>query len=135
MKTSLLMIDDTEVTEGDLFLHDADFPDSYVHMKHPEDEVVVDGAMEPEFIRHRRAHHHRLLLRVSFRLANGKLLLLLLFAIQELQIRSTCRRSRTNFLPTAVGVLKMKREILTLRFLASVRQQEKRLDRTSLEIS
>jgi hypothetical protein len=72
MKMSFLMIDDTEVAEGDLVLHDADFPDSYVHMKHPEDGVVVDGAIEPEFIRHKRAHHHRLLLRVSFRLANGK---------------------------------------------------------------
>jgi hypothetical protein len=69
---SLLMVDDTEVTEGDLLLHDADYPDSYVHMKHPEDGLPIERAIEPEFIRHRRAHHHRLLLRVSFKLVNGK---------------------------------------------------------------
>lgn len=69
---SLLMVDDTEVTEGDLLLHDADFPDSYVHMQHRQDGVVVDHAIQPEFVRHRRAHHHRLLLRVSFKLENDK---------------------------------------------------------------
>jgi hypothetical protein len=31
------MIEDSEVTEGDLILHAADFPDSYLHRKHPED--------------------------------------------------------------------------------------------------
>lgn len=41
-------------------------------MKHPEDGITIDGAIAPEFIRHRRDHHHRLLLRVSFKLANGK---------------------------------------------------------------
>lgn len=66
------MVDDNEVTEGDLVLHDADFPDSFVHMKHPEDGITADTAIEPEFIRHRRAHHHRLLLRASFKLANDK---------------------------------------------------------------
>jgi hypothetical protein len=69
---SLLMVDDDKVTEGDLLLHDQDFPDSFVHMKHPEDGIIVDHAIVPECIRHRRAHHHRLLLRVSFKLANEK---------------------------------------------------------------
>jgi hypothetical protein len=69
---SLLIVDDDKVTESDLMLHDEDFPDFFIDMKHPEDGVIVDSAIIPDFIRHRRPHHHRLLFRVSFKLTNGK---------------------------------------------------------------
>jgi hypothetical protein len=69
---SVLMVEDSEVTVGDLLLHDADFPNGYVHMKHPEDAVVTEQAMAPVLTRHKRAHHHRLILRVSFKLQDGK---------------------------------------------------------------
>jgi hypothetical protein len=66
--------EDSEVTVGDFLLHDADFPKGYVHMKHPDDAVVpvTEQAIAPVLTRHKRAHHHQLLLRVSFKLQDEK---------------------------------------------------------------
>jgi hypothetical protein len=68
---SVLLVEDSEVTVGDFLLHDADFPKGYVHMKHPDDAVVTEQAIAPVLTRHKRAHHHRLLLRVLFKLQDG----------------------------------------------------------------
>ena len=69
---SLLLVEESDITQGDLQLQEADYPDSFVRMKHPEDGILADNPVEPEFIRHKRPHHQSLLLRVSFKLANGK---------------------------------------------------------------
>jgi predicted aspartyl protease len=69
---SLLIVDDNDVTDGDLLLHSEDYPSTFRNMKHEDDEVIADSAIVPDFIRHRRPHHHRLLLRVSFKLTNGR---------------------------------------------------------------
>lgn len=66
------MVEDVEASEGDLLLCEADFPANFSGMKHPEDGMLLDNPITPEFIRHKRPHHHRLLLRVSFKLENGK---------------------------------------------------------------
>jgi hypothetical protein len=38
------LVEDSEVTVGDFLLDDADFPNGYVHMKHPDDAVVTEQA-------------------------------------------------------------------------------------------
>lgn len=68
---SVLMIEDTDASQGDLLLCEADFPPNYVNMKHPEDGKVTETPITPEFIRHKRPHHHRLVLRASFKLPNN----------------------------------------------------------------
>lgn len=69
---SVLIVEDVEVSEGDLILGEADYPVNFAGMKHPEDGIPVDTPITPEFIRHKRPHNHRLLLRISFKLENGK---------------------------------------------------------------
>lgn len=69
---SILMMDGAEASQGDLFLCEADFPPSYVDMKHPDDGILTDEPIRPEFYRHRRPHHHRLIFRASFKVNNGK---------------------------------------------------------------
>ena len=65
-------MDGAEASYGDLQLCGADFPTHYVDMRHPDDGKITDESIEPEFYRHRRPHHHRLILRISFQLENGK---------------------------------------------------------------
>jgi hypothetical protein len=49
---------------------DADFPRGFVNCAHSLDYVPTDMPMSPEFIYHYRAHHYRLLLRISVRVDN-----------------------------------------------------------------
>lgn len=69
---SVLMMDGAEASQGDLLLCEADFPSSYVNMKHPGDGILTDVPITPEFIRHHRPHHHRHILRASFKVKNCK---------------------------------------------------------------
>jgi len=39
----VLMIEENQVSLGDLLLQDADFPDNYVHMAHPDDYKAMDA--------------------------------------------------------------------------------------------
>ena len=69
--SSVLIVEDVEASEGDLLLCEADLPANFAGMKHPEDGMLRDTPIPPEFIRHKRPHHHRLLLRVSFKLESS----------------------------------------------------------------
>jgi hypothetical protein len=110
-KMSLLIVDDDKVTESDLMLHDEDFPDSFKDMKHPEDGVIVDSAIIPDFIRHRRPHHHRLLFRVSFKLTNGKYVPFTF--VCDTRVHSTCHHVRIKFLAAVADAWKMMQETLS----------------------
>jgi hypothetical protein len=65
------ILDDSEVTVGDLLLQDADYPPYFKHMQHPEDLKECTQPIIPEYIRHHQRGHHRLLFRVSFKMDNG----------------------------------------------------------------
>jgi hypothetical protein len=60
------MIDSTDVSAADLLLQDADFPDNYVDMQHPDDYKLVDSALV-EYIPHFSGHHNRLIIRVCWK--------------------------------------------------------------------
>ena len=66
------MIDDAEASQADLLLSEADFPTNYIDMRHPKDGKATDKPITPEFIRNKRPHHHRLILRASVKLESGK---------------------------------------------------------------
>ena len=70
----VLIMEENHITEGDLLLCDADFPANYVHMAHPDDYKQVDIPLPINRLLHQKIGHWRLILRVSFRLANGKYL-------------------------------------------------------------
>lgn len=56
-----------------MMLQEADFPEGYVDMAHPDDFKATDTPLRPQLIEHQGLlGHHRLLLRVSFKLNNEK---------------------------------------------------------------
>ena len=59
----------TEVSAADMLLQDADFPDKYVNMQHPDDYKVVS---EPfvQYIPHFSGHNNRLIVRVCWKKSN-----------------------------------------------------------------
>ena len=73
-KGEVLMMEENQVSHGDFLLQDADFPDGYVHMAHPDDYKPVDNPLPVTCLLHQKIGHWRLILRVSFRLKNGKYL-------------------------------------------------------------
>lgn len=73
-KGLVLMMEESQVSQGDLLLQDADFPDDYVHMAHPDDYKPIDDPLPVSCVLHQKIGHWGLILRVSFRLANGKYL-------------------------------------------------------------
>ena len=64
-----IMMDATETAATELLLQNADFPDNYVNMQHPEDYSIF---MQPfvEYITNSYAHHYRLIVRVCWKLSN-----------------------------------------------------------------
>lgn len=70
----VLMVEEDQVTQRDLLLQDADFPDNYVHMAHPDDYKQRDDPLPITCLLHQKIGHWRLIFRVSFRLTNGKYL-------------------------------------------------------------
>ena len=63
------MIDSTQVSAADLLLQDADFPDNYTKMQHPEDYIVVSKPFV-EYIPHFHGHNNRLIVRVCWKISN-----------------------------------------------------------------
>ncbi len=65
------MMNSTDVSAADLLLHDADFPDNYVNMQHPDDYGTVD---EPfiEYVPHFSGHNNRLIVRICWKTSRGK---------------------------------------------------------------
>ncbi len=68
MAGSVLMMEETEISTGDLLLQDIDFPPNYVHMAHPDDYKPSETPIPLSCLRHENLGHCRLILRVSFRL-------------------------------------------------------------------
>lgn len=70
---SVLMMDvGKRQSETELLLQEADFPDYFINMAHPDDLKPLDTPLEPEFIEHDGIFgHHRLLFRVSFKMNDG----------------------------------------------------------------
>jgi hypothetical protein len=69
-----LMVEENHVTQGDLLLQDSDFPENYVRMAHPEDYKPTEAPLPVTCLLHQKIGHWRLILRVSFRLTDGKYL-------------------------------------------------------------
>jgi len=62
------MIDDNDLVEDELLLHNYDFPSGYQSMAHLDDYMVIPRPIDLDMIFHRKSHHNRLLLRVSWKL-------------------------------------------------------------------
>ena len=71
---SVLMIDvGAGESQAELRLQEADFPKGYVDMAHPDDYTATEKPLQPQLIEHQGVlGHHRLLLRVSFKLDNDR---------------------------------------------------------------
>ena len=67
------MMDATEVAAAELLLQNADFPDHYVDMQHPDDYSAVDQPFV-EYITNSYAHHYRLIVRICWKLGEQKYL-------------------------------------------------------------
>ena len=65
------MLEQSTPVIEELFLHDEDLPDNYVHMAHPEDYTEVNN-FKPHFIVHSHfGRHYRLIVRVAWRTGDG----------------------------------------------------------------
>ena len=67
------MMDATEVAAAELLLQNADFPDHYVDMQHPDDYSTVDRPFV-EYITNSYAHHYRLIVRVCWKISEKEYL-------------------------------------------------------------
>jgi hypothetical protein len=65
------MMDATEVAAAELLLQNADFPDNYVDMQHPDDYNAVEAPFV-DYITNSYAHHYRLIVRVCWKLGEKK---------------------------------------------------------------
>jgi hypothetical protein len=70
----MLMMDDNKIVEDELLLHDSDFPNNYVNMAHTDDYRIKSEFINKELIFHRKMHHNRILLRISWQIDNDKYL-------------------------------------------------------------
>jgi hypothetical protein len=70
----MLVLDAAQTSEGDVLLNDMDFPPEWKHMSHPDDFIISDHPIEPEFFVFDKngVHHTRLLLRISFQTSENK---------------------------------------------------------------
>jgi hypothetical protein len=68
---ALMVIDEDHVTHGDLLFRDADFPENYIHMAHPDDYKPIDAPLPVTCLLHQKMGRCRLILQVSFRLTDG----------------------------------------------------------------
>ena len=64
-----MMIDDSG-PYGEV-LTDEDFPASFIHMAHPNDNVAIAASLPIEFIFNDVPHHKRILVRMSFQIRDG----------------------------------------------------------------
>lgn len=72
MLASALLVEQDDAADADLLLQEFDFPENYVNMAHPEDGTVTSTPITPEFIRHSRRGHFRMLVRFSLRLGDDR---------------------------------------------------------------
>ena len=69
---SAMMVDQSDAADADLLLQEYDFPENFVNMAHPDDGTVSSTPITPEFIRHSRRGHFRMLVRISVRLGDQR---------------------------------------------------------------
>jgi predicted aspartyl protease len=70
---SALMVEAGAEATAEMMLQEADFPPNFVHMAHPGDRIQSNTPIETEYIEHQGSFgHHRLIVRVSFRLQSGQ---------------------------------------------------------------
>ena len=65
------MINSTEVFAAELLLSNADFPDDYVNMQHPDDYNSVSKPFV-QYIPHYAGHHNRLIARICWEIGDKK---------------------------------------------------------------
>jgi hypothetical protein len=65
------MMDTTEIAAAELLLQDADFPDNYINMQHPDDYSVLKQPFI-EYITNTYAHHYRLIIRACWKLSEDE---------------------------------------------------------------
>jgi hypothetical protein len=65
------MINSTDTTAAELLLQDADFPDNFENMQHPDDYKPVSTPFI-EYIPHFSGHHNRLIVRLCWRTTKQK---------------------------------------------------------------
>ena len=53
--------------EDSIMLCNADFPNEYVNMQHPDDYVIQDTPITPSFVVNQRQGHARLIFRISWK--------------------------------------------------------------------
>jgi hypothetical protein len=70
--SSALMVEQDDAADADLLLQEFDFPENYANMAHPEDGNITSTPITPEFIRHSRRGHFRMLVRISFQLGDDR---------------------------------------------------------------
>ena len=72
VSASALIVDQDDAADADLLLQEYDFPKHYVNMAHPDDGSVTSTPITPEYIRHSRRGHFRMLVRISLRLGDDR---------------------------------------------------------------
>ena len=72
MDACALIDADRGVRDQLLSLCDADFPDGYRNMAHPEDYIETRDPFPLQVLLHKRPQHNRLLLRVCWRLGDDR---------------------------------------------------------------
>lgn len=63
------MMNSTEVSAADMLLQDADFPENYVNMQHPDDYKIVSTPFT-KYITHLLGHNNRLIARICWTKSN-----------------------------------------------------------------
>ncbi len=68
----MLMVEERELIIDELLLTDADYPEEYKNMAHPDDYKIIDKPIPIKYTYHKKPHHNRLILRISWKLKNDE---------------------------------------------------------------
>jgi len=69
---SVDLIDSDKSSHEELLLHDSDFPEHFKEMTHPDDYKEIPYPLPLQTIFHRKAYHSRLILRISWKVGEGR---------------------------------------------------------------
>lgn len=68
---TILMIDESDIVEDELLLHDDDYPINYINKHHPDDYKITSHFIQSSMLFHKKSHRNRLILRISWKIDNG----------------------------------------------------------------
>jgi hypothetical protein len=71
LNSTLSILNESQVNANDFRLYEADYPSYFQDMLHPDDLKTIKNPTCPQFIRHHKSGHHRLLFRICFQLADS----------------------------------------------------------------